>query len=225
MKCKNHPEENGVNTCNQCGSWLCERCTFERGSRIFCPACASQTEGAGMTAVDSAHYSTAGDSAHYGSTGKYRTMSHSGRRISWGLLFLFSVVIPLPGLNYMYMGLIKRGLVAMSAFFGTIYLSTLFNGGFTMLFIFAIPVLILACIFDGFRLRLRINSGEEVADNIDDITEFIRKNRVAITGFLLILLAANVVGGMIPWLLRVLRSVLPILIIAWVVYALFKKKP
>ena len=205
MKCKNHPEENGVNTCNECGCWLCERCTFERLGRLFCPSCAAQLAGS--------------------STETGHIPARAGQQISWGLLFLFSVVIPLPGLNYMYLGLIKRGLVAMSAFFGLIYLASMFNGGFTALFIFSIPVLWLACVFDGFKLRMRINAGEIVSDNIDDITSFIRRNRVAITGILLFLIAVNVVGGILPSLVRALRNILPILIAIWAIHALFRKKP
>ena len=205
MKCKNHPEENGVNTCNECGCWLCERCTFERTGRLFCPSCAAQQVGSdGPVEAEPLCYS---------------------QRKSWGLLFLFSVIIPLPGLNYMYLGLIKRGLVAMSALFGIIYMAIILNGGLTALFVFAIPVLILTCIFDGFKLLSRINAGEEVSDNIDDITSFIRRNRVAITGFLLILLAINIVGGVLPWVVRTLRNVIPILIAIWAIHALFRKKP
>ena len=205
MKCKNHPEEIAVNTCNECGCWMCERCTFERSGRLFCPACAAQNGEA---------------SAERGYT---RSYSHLPRRqISWGLLFLFSVIIPIPGLNYMYLGLIKRGLITMSAFFGAIYLTAVFNAGWVMLFVAAF---MFACIFDGFKLRIRINAGEEVSDNIDDITAFIRQNRVVITGILLILVAVNVIGGILPVLMNILRRVLPILIAVWAIHALFIKKP
>jgi len=212
MQCRNHPTENGVNTCNQCGSWLCDKCSFERGGRIFCPNCATQQ----ATGSDG----TSGTVP----TGAYRpSPGYPSRTVSWGLLFLFSVVIPLPGLNYMYMGLIKRGLVAMSAFFGVIYLVIQFAGSGTwpigIIFIFAIPVLILACLFDGFRIRSRINAGEVVTDNIDDITAFIRRNRRTLIVLLLLLVAVNAVGAILPGLLRLL----PIIIVIWVIHMLFNK--
>ena len=213
MQCRNHPEENGVNTCNQCGSWLCDKCSFERGGRIFCPSCAAQqaTGGSGTYTKESVH----------------PTVEHVSRSISWGLLFLFSVVIPLPGLNYMYLGLIKRGLVAMSAFFGTIYLSTQFGGGglwpLGMLFVFAIPVLWLACTFDGFRIRARINAGETVTDNVDEIVAFIRRNGKLLIGLLIFLLLANTIGAVLPGILMRLWRVVPILIAVWAVMMIIRK--
>ena len=213
MQCRNHPTEKGVNTCNQCGSWLCDRCSFERGGRIFCPGCASQQ--ATGTSAPSSEY-THSSAPHY-----------SGRSISWGLLFLFSIVIPLPGLNYMFLGLIKRGLVAMLAFFGVLYIAIQFFSAGTwqlgLLFILMIPVLILACAFDGFRLRNRMNAGEIVTDNIDDLVNFIRRNRVMLTVFVLLLVAVNVAGSVLPWLFQLLRNVVLILIAVWAIQALFNK--
>ena len=202
MKCKNHPEEIAVNTCNECGCWLCERCTFERSGRLFCPACAAK------------HNEAASD-------GGYGRPHTPRQQISWGLLFLFSVIIMIPGLNYMYLGLIKRGFITMSAFFGAIYITAVFDTGWLMLFVAAF---MLACIFDGFKLRTRINAGEEVSDNIDDITAFIRRNRVVITGIILILAAINIIGGVLPVLINIMRRVFPILIAVWAIHALFVKK-
>ena len=219
MQCKNHPEENGVNTCNQCGCWVCDKCGFERVGRIFCPHCAAQPNVSGAGAFvgpESSGMAALRPEA-------YSSPKYTGKYISWGLLFLFSVIIPLPGLNYMYMGLIKRGLVAMGTFFGIIYLMSQIGGGLTVLFAFSIPVLILACIFDGFRIRTRINAGEVITDNIDDVTSFIRRNRIVIVGFLLILIAINLAGAILPWLVGLLRRAIPILLAVWVISALLKK--
>ena len=199
MQCKNHPAAKGVNTCNQCGSWLCERCSFEHGGRIFCPGCAADNG----TVQSSYHAHTPG----------------SARYISWGLLFLFSVIIPLPGLNYMYMGLIKRGLMAMSAFFGLIFMGSQLAGGFSI-FAFAIPILVIACIFDGFNLRRRINSGEEISDSIDDILNTVKRNRRIILSFLLLLVIVHVVGSMLPFLGRFI----PIIFVVWAVLTFFSKQ-
>ena len=213
MQCRNHPEEKGVNTCNQCGSWLCDKCSFERGGRIFCPSCAAQQATGGGT--------------HHSAEYSHITPEHVSKSTSWGVLFLFSVVIPLPGLNYMYLGLIKRGLVAMSAFFATIYLATQFGGGglwpLGMVFVFAIPVLWLSCTFDGFRIRARINAGETVTDNVDEIVAFVRRNGKVLVVLLLLLLLANTLGAVLPGILRVLWRVVPILIAVWAVLAIVKK--
>ena len=198
MQCKNHPTAKGVNTCNQCGSWLCERCSFEHGGRIFCPSCAADNG----TEATSYH-------AHSPGSAKY---------ISWGLLFLFSVVIPLPGLNYMYMGLIKRGLLAMSAFFGLIFMTSQLSGG-SSVFAFAIPILIITCIFDGFNLRRRINAGEEVNDNIDEIINAIRRNRRIIASFVILLVVVRIVGIILPSL----GWIVPLIFVVWAVLTFFSK--
>jgi len=148
----------------------------------------------------------------------------TGRYVSWGLLFLFSVVIWLPGLNYMYLGLIKRGLIAMSAFFWALFLAISFNGMFSLLFVSAIIILVFVSIFDGFKIRNKINAGEDVYDNIDDITDFLRKNKSFITGFLLILVAASLVGGIMHGIIHTVRNLLPILIAIWAIHALLKKR-
>ena len=221
MQCKNHPGENGVNTCNQCGTCLCESCSFERGGRIFCPECVAQ--GAIIGGRSSGGGSSGDTTRSYRSTHGHMTK----RYVSWGLLFLFSVIIPIPGLNYMYMGLIKRGLVAMSAFFGAIYLLIQFMSSSTwaigILFVFAIPVLWLATTFDGFRTRMRINSGEVISDNIDDIINFIRRNRSILIGFLLFLLIVNVISSVLPWIFGSLRHIVPIIIAIWAIHALLRK--
>jgi len=202
MQCKNHPTVNGVNTCNQCGSWLCERCSFERGGRIFCPSCSSE-QGAEIAGAGP-HYVHAPGSKRY---------------VSWGLLFLFSVVIPLPGLNYMYMGLIKRGLMAMSVFFGLIFMTTQLSGGLGRIFAFAIPILILACIFDGFNLRRRINLGEVIDDSLDEVVNSIRRNRRVVVSLLLLLIVVHVVVSMLPFLM----NILPIVLVIWAVLTFFSK--
>ena len=220
MQCKNHPEENGVNTCNQCGCWICDKCSFERGGRIFCPHCTAQPNANGVGASGGVEPLGMANSK----PGPYGpTLKHVNQSISWGLLFFFSVIVPLPGLNYMYMGFIKRGLVAMSAFFGTIYIASQIGGGLAVLFVFSIPVLWMACVFDGFRIRARINAGEVVTDNIDDVTSFIGRNRLVLAGILIILVAINIMGSILPWIVGLLRRAIPILIAIWVICTLFKK--
>jgi hypothetical protein len=127
----------------------------------------------------------------------------------------------------MYLGLVKRGLAAMAAFFGLIYMIIQLGMSNTwplgVIFIFAIPILWLACTFDGFRLRERMNRGEVVTDNIDDIIAFVRRNRVLLTGLLLLFLAVHVLGGILPGLLRLLRIVIPVVIAVWAIRTLFRK--
>ena len=210
MQCRNHPDQSGVNTCNQCGSWLCEGCTFEREGRIFCPSCAAQQAASlGTTSA----------------TPPRRVVS--GRYISWGLLFLFSVVIPLPGLNYMYMGLIKRGLAAMSAFFIIVYLAITLLTSIGPVVFMIIPILYLAVTFDGFQIRHRINAGEPVSDDIDGVITFCKNNRFMITCIALAFVALVVIGAVAPhliWLTTILARLTPFIVVVVVLYFLFRKK-
>jgi len=210
MQCRNHPDQSGVNTCNQCGSWLCEGCTFEREGRIFCPSCAAQQAASlGTTSA----------------TPPRRVVS--GRYISWGLLFLFSVVIPLPGLNYMYMGLIKRGLAAMSAFFIIVYLAITLLTSIGPVVFMIIPILYLAVTFDGFQIRHRINAGEPVSDDIDGVITFCKNNRFMITCIALAFVALVVISAVAPhliWLTTILARLTPFIVVVVVLYFLFRKK-
>ena len=198
MQCRKHPEKSGINTCNQCGDWLCDSCSFECKGRIFCPFCATQQ--AKNEDIETHHH----------------TIRDVKNPISWGLLFLFSVVIPLPGANYMYMGLIKRGLMAMFAFFGIIYLG-IHLSHLGLLFWFSIPVLYLACTFDGFRLRTLINAGEIVTDGIDDIMPFIRRNMGTLVGLLVLLIITNMIGLASHRTVNLLQNLPLILIVIWAI--------
>jgi hypothetical protein len=127
------------------------------------------------------------------------------------------------------MGLIKRGLVALSAFFGIIYAMVQFYGAglwpLGLLFTFALPVLVMTVIFDSFARRRRINAGEIVEDDIDDILHFIRRNRKPLCIFLLFMLAmplGRAVFTSLAWLTNLLGRVIPLAVIGWVVYVLFK---
>ena len=207
MNCKTHPGVPGVNTCSQCGEWLCEGCTIEINGRIFCRRCLAQLAGEPAAPSLSAPVRAAG-----------------GRHINWGLLFLFSCVIPIPGLNYMYEGLIKRGLAALSAFFLLIYLTAQFPiWPFSLIFGLSYPVYILACIFDGFHIRRRINAGETVSDDIDDILRFLKRNRYLILAFIVLLVALPAANSVLVSIARPLGRMLPVIVIGLGLYVVFKK--
>jgi len=93
------------------------------------------------------------------------------RYISGLWIFLLSC---LPGLNFMALGLMKRGLFFMSAFFGLISLI----GFFRYMAVFPLVILIFASLCDAQNKRRRINNGEYVNDDIDDILRFVAKYKV-----------------------------------------------
>jgi len=146
-----------------------------------------------------------------------------GRRLSGGLLFLFTIP-PFPsGVNYMYMGLIKRGLAALIGFFLLIYLIGVSSGPLTVLFALAMPVYWLTIAFDGFSIRRRINAGEHVADSIDEAIRFLRNNKYVVW-VLLALIGFSLLGTVVSAVMRLVAWALPIIIISLGLYVLFRRK-
>jgi len=144
------------------------------------------------------------------------------RRIDGGLLFLFSFFFP-PGANYMYLGLMKRGLVAMCGFFLLIFLGVTSSWPLSMIFWLSIPICVLTCIFDSFNLRRRINAGEYVPDDIGDMLGGIFRNKTVATivlGILAIAFLSNIVG----FAFGLISRFLPLLFIGLVLYMIFKRK-
>ena len=124
----------------------------------------------------------------------------------------------------MYMGLIKRGLAAMSGFFLLIYLLVASSSGRTQgLFAFAIPILILTCIFDGFNIRRRINAGEVVEDGISEILSGLFRNK-ALTIALLAIIAITFAGRILGFVGTIVSSALPILLIGFGLYVILRRK-
>ena len=223
MQCRTHADLTGVNTCNQCGDWLCEDCTVEINGRIFCRSCLSQMPGASAPPKAETPHAAA-----------YAVPPGSKRFISWGVLFLFSCVIPIPGLNYMYEGLIKRGLAAMAGFFLLIYaMIQFFIMGvwqIGLLFALTLPVYMLTNIFDGFHIRRRVNAGEVVLDDIDDVLAFIKRYKGVFIALAVVLLALPIVMPLVRGLMAsfpiaggMIGRFLPVVVVLVGIRILFKK--
>ena len=163
MVCINHHDRNGVNTCSKCGEWLCEGCSIEAGNRIICGICAAKSA--------------------EGSAAEHRPPAAHGfvppRQYSTFLVFIFSC---LPGAAHMYMGLMKRGLLALTAFFAFIFIGHRATG-------MLVPILMITCFFDAMHTRRRLNSGVHVPDTVDGILNWVRKYKgvlLIVGGFLLL---------------------------------------
>ena len=203
MQCKTHPGVQGTSTCNQCGEWLCEACTVEINGRIFCRRCLAQIAG------------------EPGSGKTEAARAVPARHINGFLLFIFSMMPP--GVNYMYEGLIKRGLAALAGFFLLIYLTAQFSfWPLSLIFGLSFPVYILACIFDAFNIRRRINAGETVNDDIDGILKFIKRNKHIIIGFAVLVIALSLFNTAYFALPFALRRWLPVAVVALGIYMLAK---
>jgi hypothetical protein len=208
-----HPDVNGLNTCNQCGDWLCEACTVEIDNRIYCRRCLAKL----AREPEAPRGPVSGHAAPPHSRAK-------ARHISGGLLFVFTCLTPVSGVNYLYEGLIKRGLAAMGGFFLLIYLTATFTfWPFSLIFGLSIPIYWLACAFDGFHIRRRMNAGEIVNDDVDDVIGFIKRNKRLIVAFAALLLALALASSMFSMLPSPVSRWLPVIVVALGLYVLLKK--
>lgn len=166
MRCVYHSDREAAYVCNHCGKDVCADCAVDVNGNTLCKPCVA---------------ALAGRTGHGHGPGPGYDRYHCGyprhaKGRSKAALFILSF---LPGLGYMYLGLIKRGLLVMSAFFLNIYLLAEFS---VPLLAFLVPVIFFASFFDGFSILRRINAGEAVTDSIDDIKGFVSRNRRLIFG-------------------------------------------
>lgn len=210
MQCRIHPTRAAANTCNHCGNWLCDECAVDLQGRLFCRTCLASLA-QGPTQAHDAHAPVAEPPAYYH---KYRN------KISGGVLFLFSI---LPGANYMYMGLIKRGLATMCGFFLIIFLISNASWPFVLLLGLSIPVYVITSFFDGFNIRRRINMGEVVDDNIGDALGGILASRFLRT-FLLVVVSVVLIFNVLNIAINIISALLPVIIVLLVVYIIFRHR-
>jgi len=95
----------------------------------------------------------------------------------------------------MYMGLIKRGLFVMTAFFLSIYMANIFT-----FFGFVIPGVVITSFFDGLRLRRKFIAGEPVSDDINDLKIFFAANKFPILGLIGLLIVMEMLQNTARWL-------------------------
>ena len=142
--------------------------------------------------------------------------------VRWGLLFFFSVFFP-SGTNYMYMGLIKRGLAAMCGFFLLIFLISVTSWPLQMIMGMALAVYVLTCIFDGFNIRRRILSGEVVPDGVHDVLGSILSNK-KLTAAIIVVIGVLIVVHVLGFVATLVSNFLPVIVIGAGLYILFRRK-
>lgn len=167
MNCKNHVNRQAYSRCSKCGDYICDECGIMANGETICKSCASEMLG----------------------SSKYTSSYTVKKDVNGFFLFCLSC---LPGLNYMYMGLIKRGIFMMAAFFGMF--AVLINTGSVMAgAIFTI--IFFASFFDGFKIRKKLLRGVPVEDSFDDITSAISAHKGGIILFLLFYVALVIVSS------------------------------
>ncbi len=155
MKCVNHPERESQNECGLCGKNFCSECLVSLGDRDYCRECLENRMKGEFSGDSGMKGEFSGDS------GMHREIPvkvQTGRRSRfWS--FILSLI---PGVGYMYLGLMKRGLQTMVAFFGSIFITSFI--GFQELMSLVVPVVVFYSIFDTQQLAKKINEGIPVED-------------------------------------------------------------
>jgi hypothetical protein len=189
MKCAYHPDREGGNTCSKCGAWLCDDCRLDVDNRIVCKNCVAEALRAGPAPIPApaplpAAYHT-----------EYRPPR---RKISGFLVFVFSC---LPGANFMYMGLMKRGLVTMSTFFLLCFLTSVLDTldwmlpGGMILTAGAMALLWFASFFDGFHKRRQLNDGIHVPDDVEGYLGFLSRYKKPILAVAITVVVLSALQG------------------------------
>ncbi len=216
MSCKNHENGNGVNTCSKCGEWLCSDCSIEIDGRILCKDCLKDVYSSSRLDATAKSESPSGieTAKRYDSVPKYELGSKKDPRSKleaggeplyrkWSLLFFFSLFFP-PGVNYMYLGFIKRGLFILCSFFFSIYLIIAPSVRSTFFIPLLLLIMYLTSIFDAFNLRRRLREGELIEDNIEDIISFAKKYKLLLFIVFLIIVFERILSSFLPLVIIVI---------------------
>jgi len=223
MNCYIHNDKEVKAICSSCGKFICNECNISVSGKSMCKVCvekqleekAKRNNNPNITTNQNINMNGRNVHPNHQNANidqqfdqifqnfpprqnpnqpvfsqQQRSQHGGGRYINAGVLF---VLFPIPGLNYMYMGLIKKGLLFMAAFFASIYLAStfwFFNGTITFM-------IMATSFFMGLSTRRRLMSGEKIEDSIDDIIAFVKRYKV-----IFIALLAVTVG------LSVLRTIL-----------------
>lgn len=200
MKCINHPDKEQAATCVLCNESLCEDCLVVLGEHSYCKKCLTEKISGGGNSITKSP-SIRGNKSRF-----------------WA--FVLSLV---PGLGYLYLGLMNRGLQTMLLFFGSIFVASFI--GFDQLMALVVPVVIFYSIFDTQQLTKDINAGIPVDDK-----QFFDLKKIPFTqswiGYALI-----VIGGLallqnimpyFPFWMELRRIIPPVIIIGLGVSILYR---
>ena len=165
MNCKYHKDVNATNTCNVCGEWICENCVLEVDGRIYCKDCLKQKI-----------KSTTPTESYKPHTSK--THTHTSGRV-YKSSFLTLICSVLPGCAQMYLGYTKRGLSLLIIFLLGLYIE-FFSPLILITYVFGL--------FDAFKLKGNLERGIYQEDNISDIKNFVKENKLFmfILGFIIV---------------------------------------
>ncbi len=198
MNCYKHPEQPAENRCSLCERTLCDECQIRIGNDTYCHDCvqnAVKTRRAEQTI-------------------KQRPGEEKSRFFAFILSFM-------PGVGYMYLGLMKRGFQTLITFLVSIFLSAWVDLQDVIMPI-VVPVLMFYTIFDTQQLVRKLNGGEVVEDKELFSTDLIKvDNRwigYGLIGIGVLAFARNAIPEFFSFYFR--QFVGPVLIILLGIYIL-----
>lgn len=133
MKCVHHPEVEAEALCAICNTAVCQECCVNLKDREYCRPCLEEK-------VEKLNYDL-------------------NKNVNMFWAFVLSLI---PGVGYMYLGLMNRGLQAMIIFFGSIFLAAMTH--LDALLSFVLPVVLFYSIFDTLQLARQLREGLHVTD-------------------------------------------------------------
>ncbi len=195
MKCVNHDEQEATAVCPTCHKPVCDTCLVELSGRQFCRACLEKKVGGKLT------------------------LGSGDKSLFWA--FVLSLI---PGVGYLYLGLMRRGFQTMVIFYGTIFLAAAANfGAITAL---VLPVIMFYTIFDTLQLLKQMNEGEHVEDKLLFETGSLESKRGLVGIGLIVLGALALLNNLLPYFFSyhyfMNRFVPPLLILALGIYILYR---
>lgn len=153
MNCTNHENEKARFICQDCGVNICNECAVNNNGEIICLQCADNR---GLVVIKSKTMKGNENHFPYESESKYRDKGISS---FWGTILSF-----MPGAGHMYLGLIKKGLQIMIAFFATIALSSYLYS--SEIFTAFATVIWFYSVFDCYHTRKKLQLGEHVSEDL-----------------------------------------------------------
>ncbi|SDZ29763.1 hypothetical protein SAMN05660462_02587 [Proteiniborus ethanoligenes] len=153
MNCEYHKNFEANFICSDCGINMCKACAVNDNGRVICIECAKKK---GLSIIKNAAYESKFHNDNIDSN-----YSNPNKRYSkfWSIIFSF-----MPGGGHMYLGVMKRGLQFMLAFFGIIALANFFYSSEFLIF-FSIVIWFYS-FFDCFHIRKKLEQGEEINEDL-----------------------------------------------------------
>jgi len=199
MNCFKHYDRVAANRCNECGQYMCEECSVSINNVPYCKDCVAK-----MAKAQSNTVYGGGQNEQIPPMPKEarppRPVKRSGGKNAF-FLFCLSCI---PGLNYMYLGLMKRGMFFMMMFFMITFVTTYLEAPMLGFLIF---IELCYSFFDGFKLLGFMRDGYAVEDNVDDVMEIYTKHKRPIIVFSIVAVALSVIHNLTRMFDRSMRMV------------------